>query len=38
MPFSDNQNAQKEEGWSPERSKHLGSSLIDALGDLVERL
>ena len=38
MPFSDNQNAQKEEGWSPERSKHLGSSLIDALNDLVETL
>jgi murein tripeptide amidase MpaA len=35
MPFSDNKNAPDPAGWSPERSKRLGSATIDTLADIV---
>ncbi len=31
MPFSDDKNAPREEGWSPDRSKRLGGALVDTL-------
>ncbi len=35
MPFIDDANAPQPEGWSPERSKALGASLVDALATMV---
>lgn len=38
MPFSDDKNAPREEGWSTDRSRHLGSALVDTLSGLVADL
>ena len=38
MPFSDDKNAPREDGWSPERSKRLGSALVDTLVELAADL
>lgn len=39
MPFKDNANAPDEEnGWSPERSMHLGHSALDAIVDTLDAL
>lgn len=38
MPFSDDKNAQRPEGWSPERSKALGAATVGALAELLDQL
>ena len=39
MPFKDNANAPDEvEGWSPERSRQLGRSVLDAIGSVLDQL
>ena len=39
MPFKDNADApEPETGWSPDRSAQLGSAVLDAMADVLERL
>lgn len=38
MPFSDDRNAVRAEGWSTDRSKKLGGALVDTLASLVDEL
>lgn len=38
MPFSDDKNAPRDEGWSPERSKALGAAVVGGIADLIDAL
>lgn len=38
MPFSDDKNAPRDEGWSPDRSEALGAATVGALAELLDEM